>query len=660
MDIRNTFIIALILCFLTPSMIYGQKAAKLKKAQEEYAAGHYNSAAYMLRKAYTSVKKKDEQAAILFKIGECYRQTAVSKQAELWYKKAINKGYQDPVVILYLADAKKMNQKYAEAKEEFIKYKEKVPTDRRGEDGIKSCDLALKWLENGNGYLVENMKFFNSRQADFAPVYASDDYNTVYFTSSREAALGKSVNAVTGESFSDLFVSKLDRKNVWSQPVPVDGEINTEYDEGMCSFSSDFRTMYFTRCKNDKKKVWGCHILSTQLVSGAWSKAKVIDIANDSVVIAHPAISPDDLTLFFVSDMPGGQGGKDIWKVTRKSAGDDWSMPKNLGPEINTQGDEMFPYMHSDGTFYFSSNGHIGMGGLDIFKADNNEGHWVVENMGYPINSYADDFGITFQNDNEQGFFSSNRTMRGDDDIFVFTLPPLSFSLAGLVVDEKTNKALGGGSVKIISSDGITNEMPVGIDGTFKTGMKPNTDYVFIASRKGYLNGKERETTKGLDKSKEFKITIPLASIENPIELTNIFYDYAKWDLRPESMVALDKLVEVLIDNPNITIELGSHTDSRGSAEDNQLLSQRRAQSVVNYLIEKGIAADRLTPKGYGEALPKVVDEPMVKQYPFLRRGTKLTEEYINSLRNQTDQENAHQQNRRSEFRVLRTDYEEK
>jgi peptidoglycan-associated lipoprotein len=418
--------------------------------------------------------------------------------------------------------------------------------------------------------------------------------------------------------------------------------------------------MYFTRCKNAKNKVWGCQILSTQLVGGAWSKVKVIDISNDSVVIAHPAISPDDLTLYFVSDMPGGQGGKDIWKVTRTSAGGDWGMPENLGAEINTSGDEMFPYVHSDGTFYFASNGHIGMGGLDIFKANNDEGHWVVENMGYPINTYADDFGITFQNDNEQGFFSSNRTMRGDDDIFVFTLPPLAFSLVGLVVDEKTNKALGGGSVKIISSDGITNEMPVGVDGTFKTGMKPNIDYVFIASHKGYLNGKERETTKGLDKSKEFKITIPLASIENPIELTNIFYDFAKWDLRPESMVALDKLVEVLNDNPSITIELGSHTDSRGSAEDNQLLSQRRAQSVVNYLIDKGITAERLTPKGYGEAVPKVVDEQMAQQYPFLRRGTKLTEEYINTLRNQNDQENAHQQNRRSEFRVLRTDYVEK
>ncbi|MDR1666843.1 MAG: OmpA family protein [Bacteroidales bacterium] len=645
---------------LLPVSVAGQKkSSKLRKANEEYVAGHYSAAADMLRKAYSSVKAKDEQALILFRIGECYRQIAVPTRAESWYTKAINKGYQDPVVFLYLAEAKKMNQKYAEAKEEFKKYKEKAPDDQRGEDGIKSCDWALKWLENGNGYLVENMKFFNSRQADFSPVYASDDYNTVYFTSSREAASGKSVNAVTGESFTDLFVSRLDRKNVWSQPIPVDGEINTEFDEGMCSFPSDYRTMYFTRCKNSKNKVHGCQILSTQLVSGVWSKARVIDMADDSIVVAHPAISPDDLTLYFVSDMPGGRGGKDIWKIARSSTADNWGAPENLGADINTAGDEMFPYVHADGTLYFSSNGHVGMGGLDIFKAKKEEGRWTVENMGYPVNSHADDFGITFQNEEEQGFFSSNRTMRGDDDIYIFTLPPLYFTLTGMVVDEKNNKPLAGGTVKIISSDGITNEMPTGNDGTFKTNMKANTDYVFIASRKGYLNGKERETTKGVDRSKDFKITIPLASIENPIELTNIFYDFAKWDLRPESMVALDKLVEVLNDNPHITIELGSHTDSRGTAEDNQLLAQRRAQSVVDYLIEKGIAADRLTPKGYGEAQPKTVDEQLAKQYPFLRQGTRLTEEYILSLRNQNDQETAHQQNRRTDFRVLRTDYSE-
>jgi peptidoglycan-associated lipoprotein len=641
---------------LVPLQGYGQ-SAKIKKAYEEFNAGHYSSAADMLRSAYRTANGKEEQAEVLFKMGECYRLINDPARAESWYVKAVAKGYQDPVIHLHLGEVKKMTQKYADAKEEFKKYKEKAPGDRRADDGIKSCDIALSWIESGNGYLVENMKFFNSRQNDFSPAYAADDYATVYFTSSRDAATGKNVNAVTGEKFSDIFMSKVDRKNVWSQPVPIEGDINTEFDEGMCSFTPDFTAMYFTRCRNSTNNAWGCQILSAQLVNGKWTREKVVEIAGDSVVIAHPAIAPDELTLYFVSDMPGGQGGKDVWKVTRGSSTDNWGKPENLGATINTSNDEMFPYVHPDGTLYFSSNGHVGLGGLDIFKARDENGQWTVENMGYPVNSPADDFGITFQSETERGFFSSSRTTRGDDDIYAFSLPPLAFTLVGVVKDEKTEQPLPGSNVKIISSDGITNEMPAGNDGSFKVTLKSGTDYVFIASKPGYLNGKERETTKGLDRSKDFRINILLTSIARPIEIPNIFYDFAKWDLRPESMVSLDKLVETLNDNPTITIELGSHTDSRGTDADNQVLSQKRAQSVVDYLIEKGIARDRLTAKGYGEGTPKVVDEQMAAQYPFLRNGVTLTETYINSLPTRDDQEIAHQFNRRTEFRVLRTDY---
>jgi peptidoglycan-associated lipoprotein len=394
------------------------------------------------------------------------------------------------------------------------------------------------------------------------------------------------------------------------------------------------------------------------MVNDNWTKEKVIDIAKDSVVVAHPAISPDGATLYFVSDMPGGQGGKDIWKVTREGDKDTWGRPENLGPTINTSGDEMFPYVHSDGTLYFSSNGHIGLGGLDIFKAKQENNKWVVENMGYPINSHADDFGICFQAESEQGFFSSNREIKGDDNIYKFSLPPLKFTLTGVVKDEKTERTLSDATVKIISSDGIMDEIQTNSNGSFTVTLKSSTDYVFMASKQGYLNGKERETTKGYDRSKTFNIEIKLISVAKPIEVPNIFYDFAKWDLRPESMVSLDYLVETLNDNPNITIELGSHTDSRGSEQANNELSQKRAQSVVNYLIEKGIARDRLTAKGYGKSSPKVVDDVISEQYPFLRNGITLTESYINSLPNENqEQETAHQFNRRTEFRVLRTDY---
>jgi peptidoglycan-associated lipoprotein len=656
MKVRNIVFVLTAVCLLSPLRSYGQNT-RIRKAYEEFNAGYYSSAADMLRKAYSASKVKEEQADMLFKMGECYRLINEPKRAELWYDKAIKRGYQNPIVHLYLGEAKKMNQKYAEAKEEFTKYKEKAPGDRRGDDGVRSCDIALSSIENGTGYVVENMKFFNSRQGDFSPAFASDDYSVVYFTSSRDAATGKNISAVTGEKFSDIFVSRQDRKLAWSQPVPIEGDVNTEFDEGMCSFTPDFRTMYFTRCRNSNNKAWGCQILSAQFVNNRWTNVKTIEIAADSVVIAHPAIAPDEMTLYFVSDMPGGQGGKDIWKVTRNGVSDNWGRPENLGPTINTPGDEVFPYVHPDGTLYFSSDGHIGLGGLDIFKAREEGGRWTVENMGYPINSWADDFGITFQAETEEGYFSSSRTIRGDDDIYMFKLPPLSFTLRGIVRDEKTEQPLPDANVQVIGTDGTNIVIPTNNDGTFRHTLKPGTDYVFNASKQGYLNGKERETTKGLDRSKELPIVINLTSIARPIELPNILYDFNRWDLRPESMVALDGLVETLGDNPTITIELGSHTDSRGTNADNEILSQRRAQSVVDYLIEKGIAPDRLTAKGYGEEVPKVVDEIMATQYSFLRNGVTLTETYINSLPTRDEQEIAHQLNRRTEFRVLRTDY---
>ncbi|HEX3008947.1 MAG TPA: OmpA family protein [Bacteroidales bacterium] len=519
----------------------------------------------------------------------------------------------------------------------------------------------MKWMENPSGYQVENMKFFNSKGNDYAPAYANADYGTVYFTSSRDGSTGTSVHGATGQNFSDIYVTRMDRKGTWSEPIPLGENINTEFEEGTPALSKDFNTFYFTRCMKGKSQNFGCQIYYSERDGDEWGKAKLIEVSNDTIVIAHPAISPDDQTLYFVSDMAGGFGGKDIWKVTRANKGDEWGKPENLGADINTSGDEVFPFVHSDGTFYFSSNGHIGLGGLDIFKAKQNaNGSWKVENMETPINSNADDFGIVFQSDVEKGYFSSSRSPKGDDDIYTFNLPPLKFNLLGVVRDEKTDQPIPEAAVKSVSSDGLTVDITTDKNGAFKMIMKAATDYVLIGSKEGYLNGKERETTKGLDKSKDFRSVIYLSSIAKPIELPNIYYDYGKAELRPESMVALDGLVETLNDNPNVTIELGAHTDSRGSNEDNISLSQRRAQSVVNYLIQKGIATDRLVAKGYGESEPKTVDAKLVNQYPFLKDGAVLTEDYIIKLPDSDLQEIAHQINRRTEFRVLSTNYQSK
>ncbi len=383
-----------------------------------------------------------------------------------------------------------------------------------------------------------------------------------------------------------------------------------------------------------------------------------VPIAADTVTVKHPAASPDDLSLYFTANMPGGHGGYDIWMVKREKKTAPWGSPVNLGSSINTPGNEIFPYVHPDGSLYFSSDYHLGMGGLDIFKAEKDKkGKWVIRNMKYPINSSYDDFGIVFQGDWEKGFLTSNRPGgKGKDDIFEFSLPPLEFILSGFVRDEKTDEIIPGATVKLIPNDGVPIEKKSEIDGSFRFELKPNTDYQIETSHEKYLNGKSRESTKGYETDKEFKRDVYMAPIEKPIELPNIMYEFAKWDLRPESMVSLDQLVETLNDNPNIVIELRSHTDFRGSADANEELSQKRAQSVVDFLIEKGIEPDRLVAKGYGESMPRVVDMKMAQQYSFLNEGDVLTESYIKKLAS-LEQEVAHQLNRRTEFQVLKTDY---
>jgi len=637
---------------------------KTIKAYATFDAGEYYTAIDQFKDAYQKTTDKKEKLHIAFYIAECYRKTDNPPQAALWYGKVIAKDYENPLSILYYADALKMNQNYEEAKAQYQRYKDLVPDDPRGSEGILSCDFSLQWMDQPSGYVVEEMKFINSKESDYSPAYAGTDYQELFFTSSRDEATGNSEHGGTGQQFSDMFFSSVDKKGKWSTPLPLPEPVNTEAEEGTPVFNADYTTLYFTRCNMSKRKALGCEIYTAKRNGDRWTDMKSLTLAEDSIVVAHPAISRDELTLYFVSDMNGSmktlgeQSSKDIWMVTRTSATSEWGAPVNLGEPVNTAGDELFPFIHADGSLYFASDGHIGMGGLDIFKAVKNEsGKWQVENMKYPINSSADDFGIIFEDDRESGYFSSARKGKTFDDIYTFMLPPLKFSLVGIVRNERTDEIIPEAVIKSIGSDGVTLETRTDKDGIFRYTLKPGTDYVFIAEKPGFLKGKERESTKGITQSTEFKTEIYLSSIEAPIEVENIFFDLDKANLRPESMVSLDKLVETLNDNPNIVIELGSHTDSRASDAYNIDLSNRRAQSVVNYLIEKGIARDRLVAKGYGESQPKTVDKKDHAAYQFLPEGTVLSEGFITGLGDEDRQEMAHFLNRRTEFRVLRTDY---
>ncbi|PID93097.1 MAG: hypothetical protein CSA96_00595 [Bacteroidetes bacterium] len=653
MRITSLALLALML-FSVPAL--SQKKQKDSRAQAAFEAGEYFEAIDLYKTAYNKISDKALKTTILFRIGECYRILGDARSAELWYKKAIRDDFQNPLLYLRYGQMLLVGEKYDDARAQFEVYKELVPEDPRGQVGIESCEAAALWSENPTGYIVENMRYFNSRQRDFSPAYVNEGANEVYFTSTREDATGNATHGATGQNFADIFSSTMDRKGKWSVPVPV-ASLNSEFEDGSPCVSSDFSTIYFTRCKKGKNEQLGCKIYMATTEGGEWGEAsELFPEFGDSLTTAHPAISPDGATLYFVSDMPGGLGENDIWKVSKD--GGSWGKPVNLGEDINTPGNELYPYVHADGTLYFSSDSRVGLGGLDIYKAWQDEtGGWIVENMKPPINSSEDDFGIAFEAEFERGFFSSARKGRGNDELFSFVLPPLEFSVVGVVKDERNDQLLSGAKVKSVGSDGITVEATTAEDGSFRFMLKPSTDYVFIASQEGYLNGKERESTRGLDQSKDFEVTVYLASTSDVIELPNIFYDFAKWDLRPESMVSLDNLVETLDDNPNITIELMSHTDSRGTPVDNQELSQKRAQSVVDYLISKGIAADRLQAKGYGESQPKVVDEKVKGLYAFLSVDDVLTEEFINQLDGVDLQEKAHQVNRRTEFRVLSTDY---
>ena len=653
---KSFLLLFLILLFALSPEIFAQKR-KVEKAYDFFKAGEYFLAIDHFKNAYSKTKDKAIKADMVYMVAECYRLLNDPKNSEIWYKKAVKTAYSKPDAQYWFAESLKKNGKYLQAIDEFKKYKQIVQNDARADQEIRACELATEWLRNPEAYKVDEIKDVNSRDADFSPAYARDDFGVIYFTSSRDDAKGNKTNGATGQNYTDIFESRLDKKGKWSIPVTIDA-LNSEFEDGTPNLSLDYREIYFTRCEVGKHQQKGCSIMYSEKKGDTWGDPKNLGIMPDSIVAAHPAISPDGLTLYFVSDIKGGFGGKDIWFVTRDKPGSAWSKPKNAGPDINTTGDELFPYVRNDGTLYFASDGHIGMGGLDIFKARSQpDGTWIITNMKPPINSFADDFGIVFQNETEAGIFSSTRKGRGNDDLYSFEMPPLKFNITGLVKDEKAGLAIQASLVQLIASDGTNFQAETGVSGDFKFALKPAVDYIFLASKKGYLNGKEKVTTKGQEKSRDFMVTILLTPIDKPIELPNIFYDYDKWDLRPESMVSLDKLVETLNDNSNITIELMSHTDSRNTQEYNLVLSQKRAQSVVDYLVSKGIDLARLTAKGYGKSTPKVVNTEIASQYPFLKVGTQLSEQFVNSLPTDEQKEIVHQINRRTEFKVLQENY---
>ena len=629
----------------------------------------------------TTVKKKRRSTKKLTKAQRLKQEEAERKKAEKEAEKQAKKAEKEAGKAEKEAEKEAKKAEKAAKKDSTATAQKKprpVPDERLIKVGLESARQAPKWKAEAeySGYTVKKQELFNSRRAEYSPALCGDDSEQLYFSSTRNQAKGDEYSGITGMKNADIFFSQRDDKGKWSKPELIDTDLNSEEDEGACAFTPDGKTMYLTVCKTDPSYPRFAKIAKAQRSDASWGKATEEVITRDTLsTFAHPAVSPDGMWLYFVSDMPGGMGGYDIWRIQMTSNG--LVGLENVGEPVNTPGNEMFPTFRPNGDLYFSSDGHPGFGGLDIFIAKpggpspdsigsysppsregrQEGGSYIVEHPGWPLNSPGDDFGMTFEGLHNRGYFSSNRgDARGWDHIFSFEKHEVIQTVRGWVY-EQDGYELPAGEVYMVGNDGTNLRLSVRGDGSFEQEIKPGVSYVFLGTCKGYLNHKEELRVEPVLESEEYTLQFPLANISAPVLIENIFYDFDKATLRPESTTALDKLVDLLNENPNVTIELGAHTDARGSDQYNERLSQRRAESVVNYLIEHGIAADRLTPKGYGESRPKTVKRKLTERYGWLKADDVLTEEFINALGDEEKQETCHQLNRRTEFTVLRTTY---
>ena len=631
----------------------------LKKGEKFLSLGEYYDAADQFKQAYTKTppKERENRGKLALKMAHCYNKINATPKAVNAYRNAIRYNQASLDDRLAYAHLLLKNGEYKQAEKEFRILVDSMPDNILAQNGIKSAQMAPVWKKAGSRYQVKKMDVFTSRKADYSPMLLGDEAEQLYFTSTRNDAQGDELSGITGTKAGDIFYSEKDDKGKWSRPEAIATGLNTDNDEGACCFTPDGKEMYLTQCVTDPASPRFAQIVTSSRSDAAWGKVQKLEITQDTLsTYAHPAISPDGEWLYFVSDMPGGMGGYDIWRVRITPSG--LGGVENLGAPINTPGDEMFPTFRPNGDLYFSSNGHIGMGGLDIYIAriDEKTQQYKIEHPGYPLNSEADDFGMTFERPHNRGFFSSNRKDgHGYDHIYSFNNPEIVTTMKGWVY-EKDGYELPAAQVMVVGNDGTYRKLPVKSDGSFTLPIHPEVDYLVVASCKGFLNHKEELRTDSAKESKEYVLQFPLASISAPVLIDNIFYDFDKATLTPASAQALDKLVALLKENSHVTIELSAHCDYKGNSEYNKRLSQRRAQTVVDYLIAHGIEKDRLTPVGYGKERPKTIRRKLTEKYPWLKEDDVLTQNFI-LKQTREHQEICNQLNRRTEFKVLRTTY---
>ena len=633
----------------------------IKKGDKFAAIMEYYEAAQEYKSAYRRIspKERKKRGVVAWKLAECYRKINSPVFAVGAYQNAVRYGYPDSMALLYLADAQLEKGDYKASQKSYEAFLELAPDDRMAMIGLESAKQSAEWKKNPTRYIVKKSKELNGQRSDYCPAYVGEDTAMIVTTSTRKDATGKDISGITGQKFADLFLTKRDEKGKWQKTEKIESDVNGEYEDGACNFTPDGKTMYFTRCTTDPQYPRYAAIYRSNRSDASWSKPEPVIISSDTLTAyAHPAVSPDGNWLYFTSTMAGGYGGLDIWKYYIGSSKALEGIVENLGPYINTEGDEQFPAFGPKGELFFSSDGYPGMGGLDIYSAvQENDTVWSVNNLGAPVNSNGDDFGMTFAPGLYRGYFSSNRgDARGWDHIYSFKLPETVHILHGWIY-EKDGYELPNGIIHMIGNDGTNTNFGVMKDGSYRVRVTPGVEYVMLGTCKGYLNTMQELKADSTEGYNEYQRDFALPSITRPVLIDNIFYEFDKATLTPESTTSLDELVRLLELNPNVTIELAAHCDYRGTDKYNEKLSQARAESVVRYLIENGIEKERLTAKGYGESKPKEVTKKMTEKYKYLKEGDLLTEEFINALENEEQQEECHQLNRRTEFQVLRTTY---
>lgn len=652
---RNLVIGAVLSTFL----LVGCKAS-LQEANKNYGLHQYAVAADMYEQVLKQDKEltKEQKQDIAFKAAEAYRHNHNSKRALKMYSKAVHYGLKDPVVGLREAEMYMEEGLYTEALTKLEAYKKQYPGDPLVDKRIAGCKLALECADKKTRYIIESFKIANeSKVDDMVPRYADRKHNSIMFTSDREEGVSNKQLKWTGRSYGDFWITEQKGRRgkvKWTTPELVDGF--TEFFDGAATFDARYSTMYFTQCNGIDGKDTTCKIYEAKKRGKAWEvNPEPLPFCSDVYDCGHPALSPDGTKLYFVSDMEGSMqdGDKeprerttDIYVVNYVRRGKTWSEPINLGPTINTSGDEKFPYVHEDGTLYFSSDGHVTLGGLDLFYTNQigeDPTSWEEPiNMGCPVNSKGDDFGILLDTDKEHGFFTSDRD-RGDDNIYEFHMEPIILILKGTVTDCDNTLPLEKALVEI-SNDQDSTKIRLYTDerGYYETPLKLGVNYeIQVSKREDYFYDAKPKTvsTVGLEQSAEFVKDFCLKNQCNDVFVLPIYYDLDKAFLRPESMTVLDGLIKTLKTYPKMSVELGSHTDCRAPYEYNRKLSQRRADSAVAYILKAGINPFRLEARGYGES--QLVNKCECE-------GNKIV----------PCTEEEHQENRRTTVRVVNCKYE--